>query len=121
MQRDPFGGTNNLMATKPTYPGQPGNINATPSAVSPGGSSISSPGGGYPQNPAQAPDQNSKVGAGIPQSPDYYSLGIEVLAVCPVGCGRAVSADDLGAHVQSHAASAYFKQADDSEDREVEV
>jgi hypothetical protein len=81
------------------------NINATPSEVSPTVGSTQAP-PGYPKNAGEAPSINQTVGRGIPQTPDFYSLGIEVLAVCPLGCGRAVSEADLGEHLQDHAVSA---------------
>jgi hypothetical protein len=89
------------------------NILANPSSVTPGSAIEARP--DYPKNPAQVPDQNSKVGAGIPQTPDYYSLGISIMEVCDV-CGRAYppasfgnQLPSIGDHMQTHA-TGYFDE-----------
>lgn len=103
---NPFGGTKRLM-TKRTYPGQPGNLNATPSEVSPTlGSSTQAPGGGYPSNPMDAARTNDNIAKGIPATPDYFAMGIEIMAPCPLGCGVAVSERTVGEHIQDHAVAA---------------
>jgi hypothetical protein len=57
---------------------------------------------GYPVNPAGEPDFDPRPGSGIPLDASSISQGIEILGVCPVGCGRAVSERDLPGHVQAH-------------------
>lgn len=107
-----------------TYPGQPGNLNVTPSEVS-AGSSIESPGNGYPSNPAQAPNQSENVGRGMPQTPDYYSLGISLMEPCYV-CGRAFppaptgTLPSIGEHMQEHNESPVFDEGSDFGNRDAD-
>lgn len=83
------------------------NLLANPSPVSPVGSSTQSPGGGYPPNPMDALNVNDNIARGQPATSDYFSQGIVLMVVCPnSGCGRAVDPNELGAHIQQHAAEA---------------
>jgi hypothetical protein len=103
--------------TRDAVPDHPNaNLLATPSAVSPG-SSIEAP-PDYPSNPAQAPSQSEDVGKGIPQTPAFVSMGIDLMEPCYV-CGRAYppapsgTLPSLGEHLQSHNESPFFDEGSD--------
>jgi hypothetical protein len=110
---NPFGGTKQLM-TKPTYPGQSGNLNATPSEVSP----TRSPLGGYPPNPADAANVNENIGRGQPATADYFSNALQLMIPCHL-CGRAYSdtpgmgGPSIQEHIQQHDESPHMREGSD--------
>src|SRR5579864_3657694 len=80
-------------------------IHLSISRLAPG--STGSPGGGYPQNPADPALENPEIEAGIPPSSDGVSNGFQIMAGCGQ-CGMAVPVGpEFGAHVQAHNEAAH--------------
>jgi len=114
--------------TLPKYPGTPNalpdhpnaNLLANPSEVTPG-SSVESPGSGYPDNPAQAPNQSEKIGRGIPATPEYFAQGVQLMSPCHL-CGRAypdtpgmggIGGPTIYEHIQSDNENPYMREGSD--------